>query len=135
MANRARRDARISELILELVGAEPKSGAAELLLLRHYAKDACTELLEHVEHPDTLVRCRVAWILGHSRDPRAYEPLVQFLGDSSPDVRYDAAIALGVLGDPRAKPVLMALAARVGDEHNIDCAAGQGLKRLKHFDA
>lgn len=69
-------------------------------------------------------------LLGHIRDPRAFPVLVAMLEDPAPEIRYDAAMALGLLGDLRAVPILLdkARLRDIGDE--VALGATQGLCEL-----
>jgi hypothetical protein len=74
-------------------------------MLERIGGPAVPALLEALERKDLGVKGRrlTALALGGTRDPRAYEPLVGLLkGDSSWQVRADAATGLGKLGDRRA---------------------------------
>ncbi len=41
-------------------------------------------------------------MLGYTHDPRAYETILRLTDDPDERVRYDATVALGILGDERA---------------------------------
>ncbi len=79
---------------------------AERRLIRLGSK-AVPQLLGAADSPDPQMRFRVAWVLGHTRDPRALETLLRLTDDPDEGVRYDATVALGVLGDERAIPPLI----------------------------
>lgn len=65
-------------------------------------------LLTAVQDPSEEVRRGAVQALGVFKDPRAVEPLIPALKDSS--LKYGAAYALGEIGDPRAaEPLLAAL--------------------------
>ncbi|MDY6786235.1 MAG: HEAT repeat domain-containing protein [Cyanobacteriota bacterium] len=74
-------------------------------------------LLEIKERPK--VRGQAAESLSDIGDERAVEPLIASLGDSSVEVRFWSAFALGKLGDIRALPVLKKLSV-------TDCEILQG---------
>ncbi len=58
--------------------------------------------------PDDHLRYRVVLALGASRDARALALLTAALGDATDDVRANAVAALGMLGDLRAIPWILA---------------------------
>jgi HEAT repeat protein len=59
--------------------------------------------------PDVKVRAYAAWALGRLNDSRAIPPLVDALDDSSPKVRWDAAIALAKFGERAIESLIEAL--------------------------
>lgn len=65
------------------------------------------------------VRAAAALALGKTCDAAAFDPIVGALADEHPTVAESAALALGILGDTRAVPLLLAL--------SLDEAAGRGL--------
>jgi len=62
--------------------------------------------VEELGHRRMEIRAEVLAILGRSKWPGAYEPLAKALGAKEPEVRRNAAIALGEFGDLRAVPLL-----------------------------
>ena len=66
--------------------------------------------------------------MGEIRDPRALEPLVAALKDSSGIVRGQAASALGAIGDPRAVEPLVA--ALKGADESLRTTAAGALSRI-----
>jgi len=93
---------RIAGHIERLADLDQKvSFRAERRLIRFGSK-AVPQLLAAADSPDPQMRFRVAWALGHTRDPRALETLLRLTDDPDEGVRYDATVALGVLGDERA---------------------------------
>lgn len=85
---------------------------AEAYLIRYYGMRALDDLIEATRSDNPHTRFRAAWVLGYTRDPRAFEPLVPLVEDPDPVVRYETTIALGILGDPRVVPILTELARR-----------------------
>jgi HEAT repeat protein len=81
---------------------------AQELIRRYYLHRAVPQLIPLCESPDATVRLRAGWLLGLSKVPEAYQILVQQTSDADPRVRYDAAMALGKLGDLRALDLLFA---------------------------
>jgi len=74
-------------------------------MLERMGSPAAPELLRALARPDLGIKSRrlVALALGGTKDPRAFEPLVELLAKNpSWQVRADAATALGKLGDKRA---------------------------------
>ena len=68
--------------------------------------------------------------LGRLRASRAYDRLIEFTGSDNPHVRKHAAMALGELGDPAARPVLRKLAVRDGDS-GVRFMASRAIKALE----
>ena len=122
---------RIAGHIEALADSDPKvSFRAERRLIRFGAK-AIPQLIAEADSPNPQVRFRLAWVLGKTRDPAAFDTLCQLAKDVNSEVKYDAVLALGELGDPRAVPVLNGLAAQPDDEAAISSAARTALSRLK----
>ena len=122
---------RICRHIEALSDSDPEvSARAEQRLFRFGAK-VIPQLQAVADSADPQVRFRVAWILGKTRDPAAFDTLCGLAEDSDPGVRYDAVLALGELGDRRAVPILKVLAAQPEDEAAISSAAKIALNRLK----
>jgi len=65
---------------------------------------------ETLHHPDPFVRRQAALAAGRIGDVQAVDPLVAALGDSGPAVQAAAALALGLLKQPRALAALVAFA-------------------------
>ena len=59
-------------------------------------------LLAYATHPNPVVRYNIVWLLGKSRKRRAFNTIVASTYDLNPEVRYDALLSLGELGDVRA---------------------------------
>ena len=81
---------------------------AENRLIRFGSK-AVEPLFSALSHPNPAVRFRAVWVLGFSKDPRAFNAICSLLEDEDERVRYDATIALGHYGDERAVPLLWKL--------------------------
>lgn len=88
---------------------------AQRFLITKYGSGAIENLIEACSSPDPQTRFRSVWILGHTRDPRAYDTILTLTKDPDEKVRYDATLALGVLGDERAL-VPLAEMCREGSE-------------------
>ncbi len=56
--------------------------------------------------PDVAVRSAAAEALGRQECVEAVDPLIEALADTSAQLRQSAAYALGLIGDPRARPAL-----------------------------
>ncbi|BDI29802.1 hypothetical protein CCAX7_18530 [Capsulimonas corticalis] len=106
---------------------------AERLLIRHYGARALGLLIDACKSPNPSVRFRAVWVLGYTRAPGAFEAIMELTNDLAGTVRYDAVMALGVLGDARAIPPLLALAAQDADEIQIPSAAFSALMRLNEL--
>ena len=86
-------------------------------------------LLETLYSPDATKRqsTRKALVaLGKT----AVEPLIALLSDARPHVRWEAAKALGKIGDPASAPALVE--ALEDDESNVRWLAAVGLAVMKH---
>jgi HEAT repeat protein len=81
---------------------EAVSSRAEGYLMRYYGARALEPLIEACDHPNPVVRFRALWALAHTRDRLAYDTILRLMDDPDERVRYDATVALGVLGDLRA---------------------------------
>jgi hypothetical protein len=64
-------------------------------------------LTETSRDPSNLVRSETAYALGRLRTPEAIELLGVLVDDPFADARYNAALALADVGDPRAIPALV----------------------------
>ena len=64
-------------------------------------------LTETSRDPSELIRSETAFALGRLRTPEAVELLGVLVDDPFADARYNAALALADLGDPRAMPALI----------------------------
>jgi HEAT repeat protein len=74
-------------------------------------------------------RIAVLRALGNSRNPRAYQPLADaLLNDEDSNIRFTAAVALGVSGDPRACDLLAPLLD--SEKWEVSSAAAEGLRYL-----
>jgi len=92
------------------------------------ARDRLTEIL--TDGID-VHRCAAARALGSMGLPESTGPLVQALLDEDPDVRADAAVALGALNDPATAAKLME--NLVGDpESDVKRAAIKALIAMRH---
>src|ERR1700722_6997736 len=100
---------------------------AETSLIRYYGARGIDQLLEVVDHPNPAVRGRAAWTLAHTREPRLFDVILNLCSDPEGDVRYDSAVALGILGDGRAVAPLIALMSAEDEVSSVDGAAADGL--------
>jgi len=67
-------------------------------------------VLALVDHPETVIRQSVAWLMGEDRTEKRFQaPLVAFLEDPDPNVRRNAALGLWRRNDRAALPVLRAM--------------------------
>lgn len=72
------------------------------------ARETLDIVLQMLKDPDIDVRWEVCYWITDYGDSRAIEPLIKvLLEDPSPDVRSQAAIALGASHSPKAKPALI----------------------------
>jgi HEAT repeat protein len=98
-----RADKQIQQHIENLDSADfDTSCRAEGYLIRYYGSRALVPLIWACGNPNATVRFRAVWALGQTLDPRAYEIILRLIDDPDQRVRYDATIALGILGDLRA---------------------------------
>jgi HEAT repeat protein len=76
-----------------------------------------------------VVRYRAVWALGYTHEPRAYETILRLTDDPDEGVRYDATIALGILGDQRAiKPLTQMCLKEDATRPAADGLSRMGLK-------
>ncbi|MGI4789402.1 MAG: HEAT repeat domain-containing protein [Janthinobacterium lividum] len=102
--------ARIDSHIANLGSPNRIAGRrAEHHLMRYYQDEALVPLIAACDSDNSAVRDRAVWVLGHTHDPGAYDTVLRLTRDPDGAVRYDAAIALGILGDLRAVMPLVAL--------------------------
>ena len=121
--------ARIQQHIARLDNADLDTVVdAEFRLLRFGVK-AVEPLLAILQHSNPVVRLHAGWILGKSRDPRAFEQLCLLLKDEDGDVRYDIAVALGWHRDIRSIPILWEF-FRTEEDPIIAGAAAMGLAKF-----
>jgi HEAT repeat protein len=102
---------------------------AELRLLR-FGKKAIGQLLALVSSENPRLRLRVAYLLGKTGEPEVFPIVVSFVHDPDDLVRYDAVMALGYLGDPRAIPLLEELTTQWDDPAYVASAACMALALL-----
>jgi len=88
---------------------------SEQYLVDCYGAEAIHELIEACEDPNPNVRHRAVWVIGHTRDPAAYDSIMRLTRDADFNVMADAILGLGRLGDIRAMPWL------------IDCISGKDI--------
>jgi HEAT repeat protein len=102
------------------------TGQVDVLALRKLAVDVLKEGLRASE-PELRVAALRA--LGQSRDPHYREALQLYLGDPSPQIRAEAAGALGALGVRTAAPALRRCAQTAADAQT-ELACAEALDRL-----
>jgi HEAT repeat protein len=128
---RASTSKRIADHVASLSAPDmAEAEHAESCLIRYYGARATEHLLAAVGSENAAVRHRVAWVLGHTRDARAFDALVRLTRDPDGGVRYDAAIALGILDDPRSVDALAAIVGGGDVATDLKGAAANGLQRL-----
>lgn len=89
----------------------------------HRGESAASDgLVRQLVQGDEEERSFAARTLGALRADRSCEPLVDALGDPCPDVRADAAEALGKIADPRALPALLQAGFKDADQTVRDTA-------------
>jgi HEAT repeat protein len=77
--------------------------------LRNSGVNSWRDLVAALGDPSGAEHRRTAcWLLARVKDPGAFDPLVSALHDPDPRLREEAARSLGVLGDLRAVPELLA---------------------------
>ena len=91
--------------------------------LIRFGSKAVEPLLSALSHPNPAVRFRVVWVLGISKDPRAFDAICSLLKDEDERVRYDATIVLGHHGDERAITLLWDLV-----ENRVDPLLGSAAR-------
>lgn len=95
----------------ELTHPDPEVRWIAVLELEESRGDQSIDLLIHAlrDQDYSSIRWRAAIALGHRKDPRATEPLIDALTDSNLHVREEAATALGAIGEPDAVQALISL--------------------------
>ncbi len=102
------------------------TGQLDVLALRTLALDV---LQEGLRASDPELRVTALRALGQSRDPRHREALQLYLADPSPQIRAEAAGALGALGVRAAAPALRRCAEAAADPPTA-LACAEALDRL-----
>lgn len=121
---------RIATHLVGLGSADDDTATqAELRLLR-FGRKAVGQLLELAASDTPRIRFRVAYLLGKSRDPEVLPTIIHLVHDPDDVVRYDAVMALGYLGDPRAIPLLEEIATQWEDPASVASAACMSLATL-----
>ena len=122
---------RIRKHVRDLDNSDQKvSARAEGYLIRYYGARALEALNDACSHPHPQVRFRSVWALAYTHEPRVYDTILRLTQDPEGSLRYDEAIALGILGDERALAPLVALMQQRDLEGAVDGAAAMGLVRL-----
>lgn len=100
----------------------------DLTKLRNSGVSSWQDLVAALKDPSAAEnRTMACWLLARLQDPRAFDHLVPALHDPDPDLRPAVARSLGVLGDLRAVPELLAaLEADLDPETRIAAAHALG---------
>jgi HEAT repeat protein len=100
------------ELLLRDDDMGVRSAAAQALGAMD--ESATPALMSALEDPDPAVKASVAASLGKLKGADAVDPLGRLLSESTSwQVKRSAALALGEIGDPSARPVLLAARSRL----------------------
>ncbi len=119
---------RMAKWVADLSSSERKIAEhAEACLIRHYGGRSTELLIQACLDASPAVRFRAVWILGKSKDVRAFDSIVVLLEDPDPSVQYDAAYALGELGDPRGFEILRKVIESKPEPTDLTYGAMQGL--------
>lgn len=121
---------RIAGHIASLSSPDAKTSYGAERRLMRFGAQAVPQLLPLVFDGNPQVRFRVAWVLGKTKDQRAYPALIALTEDVDEAVQYDATVALGELGELRAVPFLKELARRVPREDGRASAAMTALEKF-----
>jgi HEAT repeat protein len=90
---------------------QDKAYQAERRLIRFSSK-AIGRLIEVAGSSDPQVRFRAVWVLGKSRDARAFETILRLTEDADASVAYDATLALAERGNLHALEPLRRLVGK-----------------------
>jgi HEAT repeat protein len=98
------------------------------------------KLLDDLQHGDELTQCEAAKALGEINDEAASLVVALLDTTESQDVRKWTSYALGIMGDVRAKPALVAALANGQNRLDVRCHAAEALGHLlpytgQHEDA
>lgn len=91
--------------------------------------EALPVLLKRLDDPYDQNRVVALWALGGIGDRSVVDPVLRYVNDKVPEVRAQAVLTLGVLGDPRVRPELEALQEKEQDPRVLDALA-QSLAKL-----
>ncbi len=100
--------------------AEVRLHAARALSALDPIPGAVGPLSRLLDDEDTAIRKVAVYALGQTRDPRAIQVLIPKLDDPVEDIRWNAALALAVLGDGSGRPVIVEML----DRRHLDGIAG-----------
>jgi len=104
-------------------------------LLRKVGEDGLDILHFHASHSNDNVRLFICDILGSIARAESLDTLMKGLSDENPNVRNACVISLGVLGDPKALPILEPMLSE-NDEHEwIRFSVIEALAKIPHGDA
>ena len=130
LAIRADTRRRIAGHLVNLASDDDATATqAELRLLR-FGNKAIGQLLALVGSENPRLRFRVVYLLGKTGESEVFPVVASFVYDPDDFVRYDAVMALGYLGDPRAIPLLEELATQWDDPACVASAACMALALL-----
>ncbi|SDN60694.1 HEAT repeat [Desulfonauticus submarinus] len=102
-------------------------------ILRETGKDGIELLIPYLEDEDRDIRIFVADILGWSDSYKAITPLCNsLLTDKDPNVRYQAAVSLGLIGH---KEAVECLAKALDDEEWVQFAVIEALVKIRDEDS
>jgi len=121
---------RIQGHIRNLADPDDKTSYQAERRLMRFGPRAVELLIVAATDPNPRVRFRAVWVLGKSRDLRAFPAILHLTRDPDGRVSYDATLALGELGDTRAVPHLTALVGQAGPEDALADAALSALRKL-----
>ena len=119
-------DASVIEALISYVNDDSLGGYAIRALTAIGDKRAADSLLPLLSGQRRGLAARA---LGAMHDTRAFEQIMTLLADGSDDVRSDAAVALGLLGDKRAADALYGAATQDSD-WLVRESAGEALVKL-----
>jgi HEAT repeat protein len=116
---------------IENLLADGRPYTVAYLTLIRYGERAREALLEATGPArESLIRCRALMAAARVGGPGVYEAMLRLASDDDERVRFDAQVALGILGDERAIPVLAAR-LKAGPRQDEDGQpAAMGLERF-----
>src|SRR5438045_156103 len=118
----------ISKLILDLANTSHDIRESAAINLIEIGEEVTQHLIDALQHENWRVRQYAAWGLGQLADPRALNPLIARLNDSSEAVQEKVAAALGELDDKSAvEPIIHILQSALP---TVQIAAAEALGLL-----
>ena len=94
-------------IALLTLACEKSTNQLESILRLEDRRVACDSLINFIYNPDPKIRARTVEALGKLQDPSCLALPLKMLDDSNPEVRLEAAFALGQLGDVKAEEELI----------------------------